>query len=503
MVIKFYDTMTGKKVEFKPKEEGNLYIYVCGFTPNNYPHVGHARTAIIFDIIRRVFAKNGYNVHYLTNFTDIDDKIIAKANEEGISYEDVSSKYISAYLKAMELLNVSPPIMYARVTENIDIIVEMISGLIEKKHAYESNGDVYFSVRSFKNYGKLSKRSIREMLIGARVEPEEGKKDPLDFALWKKAKEGEPYWDSPWGKGRPGWHIECSAMSLKYLGNSLDIHGGAQDLIFPHHENEIAQSEAYTGISPFARYWIHTGWVTKDSEKMSKSIGNVFGIDEILKIVSPNVLRFFLISTLYSSPLEFQMSAISQADKTFEKILITAKRLDEAILASPKGAINSDVLKIFKCIDDDFSESLTDNFNTPLAISNLINACKETNKVLDRGGESYDTLSQIRNYLNDWLDTLGFKNVLMEDLKIKEDTSLKNNLILLAKKYEIKLESENIEEIVNRLIELRNEKRKNREFSLADNIRDDLLKLGIQLEDKKDSTVYRLVRDIDVSEQNS
>ncbi|HQG82318.1 MAG TPA: class I tRNA ligase family protein, partial [Caldisericia bacterium] len=215
MVIKFYDTMTGKKVEFKPKEEGNLYIYVCGFTPNNYPHVGHARTAIIFDIIRRVFAKNGYNVHYLTNFTDIDDKIIAKANEEGISYEDVSYKYISAYLKAMELLNVSPPIMYARVTENIDIIVEMISGLIEKKHAYESNGDVYFSVRSFKNYGKLSKRSIREMLIGARVEPEEGKKDPLDFALWKKAKEGEPHWDSPWGKGRPGWHIECSAMSLK------------------------------------------------------------------------------------------------------------------------------------------------------------------------------------------------------------------------------------------------------------------------------------------------
>jgi len=497
MVIKFYDTMTGKKVE------GNLYIYVCGFTPNNYPHVGHARTAIIFDVIRRVFAKNGYNVHYLTNFTDIDDKIIAKANEEGISPEEVSSKYINAYLKAMELLNVSPPIMYARVTENIDIIIEMISGLIEKKHAYESNGDVYFSVRSFKEYGKLSKRSIKEMLIGARVEPEEGKKDSLDFALWKKAKEGEPYWDSPWGKGRPGWHIECSAMSLKYLGNSLDIHGGAQDLIFPHHENEIAQSEGYTGISPFARYWIHTGWVTKDSEKMSKSIGNVFRIDEILKIVSPNVLRFFLISTLYSSPLEFQMSAISQADKTFEKIVITAKRLNEAILTSPKGAISSDILKIFKCIDDDFSTSLTDNFNTPLAISNLINACKEINKLLDSGGESYDTLLQIRDYLNDWLDTLGFKNVLEEDLKIKEDTSLKDNLIGLARKYEIKLESENIEEIVNKLIELRNEKRRNREYSLADNIRDDLLKLGIQLEDKKDSTVYRFVRDINVSEQNS
>lgn len=503
MGIKIYNTLTRKKEEFVPITEGEVKMYVCGPTVYNFFHIGNARTFLVFDTVRRYFEYRGYKVRFIQNFTDIDDKMIKKANEEGVTVKDIADRYIKEYYRDADKLNLKRATVNPRATEHMDEIISFIKDLVDKGYAYEIDGDVYFETKKFKGYGKLSHQSIDDLEAGARIDIDERKKDPMDFALWKAQKAGEPAWESPWGMGRPGWHIECSTMASSLLGETIDIHGGGADLVFPHHENEIAQSEAYTGISPFARYWIHTGWVTKDSEKMSKSIGNVFGIDEILKIVSPNVLRFFLISTLYSSPLEFQMSAISQADKTFEKIVITAKRLDEAILASPKGAINSDVLKIFKCIDDDFSESLTDNFNTPLAISNLINACKETNKVLDRGGESYDTLSQIRNYLNDWLDTLGFKNVLMEDLKIKEDTSLKNNLILLAKKYEIKLESENIEEIVNRLIELRNEKRKNREFSLADNIRDDLLKLGIQLEDKKDSTVYRLVRDIDVSEQNS
>jgi len=501
MSIKFYDTMSAKKVEFIPREKDNLYIYVCGFTPNNYPHLGHARAAVVFDVIRRVFIRNGYSVHYLTNFTDIDDKIIAKANEEGISPSSVSEKYINAYLKAMELLNISPPMFYARVTENIEEIIKMISVLIEKGHSYVSNGDVYFSVRSFKEYGKLSKRSIREMLVGARIEPRENKRDPLDFALWKSAKVGEPFWESPWGRGRPGWHIECSAMSLKYLGNSFDIHGGGQDLVFPHHENEIAQAEAYTGISPFARYWIHTGWLTRDNEKMSKSIGNVFRIDEILKIVSPNILRFFLISTLYSSPLEFQGGALSQAGKTFERIVITLKRLNEAILNAPSSGlnINSEVLRLFDFLESDLNNALTDNFNTPLALSILISACREINRILDQGEESLETLKGIKEHLVNWLDIFGFKEVEKEELKFKDDASLKEKLIELSHKYGIKIENEEISDIINRFVELRNEKRRNKEYSLADSIRNDLLEVGIQLEDKKDSTVYRIVRDLDVN----
>jgi len=445
-----------------------------------------------------VFIRNGYNVHYLTNFTDMDDKIIAKANEEGISPFSVSERHITSYLKAMELLNVSPPKFYARVTENINDIIEMISVLIEKKHAYESGGDVYFSVRSFRGYGKLSKRSIREMLVGARIEPEENKRDPLDFALWKAAKEKEPFWESPWGRGRPGWHIECSAMSLKYLGNSFDIHGGAQDLIFPHHENEIAQSEAYTGIGPFAKYWIHTGWVTRDSEKMSKSIGNVFKIDEILKIVSPNILRFFLISTLYSSPLEFQINALSQASRTFERIVITLKRLNEAILNASSEGLNCEIVKLFEYMENDLNEALIDNFNTPLALSILFNACKEVNRILDSGEESYKTLKKIKKYLNDWLDIFGFKAVEKEESRILDEVCLKEKLIELKKKYGISFKSEKVEEIINRFIQLRNEKRESKEYSLADLIRNDLLEIGIQLEDKKDSTIYRFVRNLDV-----
>lgn len=499
MSIKFFDTMSANKIEFIPREKGNLYIYVCGFTPNNYPHVGHARTAIVFDVIRRVFTRNGYNVHYLTNFTDIDDKIIAKAKEEGVSPFIVSEKYIKSYIRAMELLNIIPPITYGRVTENIKEIIEMISTLIEKKYAYESNGDVYFSVRSFKGYGKLSKRSIRELLVGARVDPEENKRNPLDFALWKKAKENEPFWESPWGNGRPGWHIECSAMSLKYLGNSFDIHGGAQDLIFPHHENEIAQSEAYTGISPFARYWIHTGWVTKNNEKMSKSIGNIFRIDEILRIVSPNVLRFHFLSTLYSSPLEFQTTSLYQAIKTFDKIVITLKRLNEALSNTSSGMVDNEVEKSFEYMENDFNEALTDNFNTPLAISILLNLCKEINRILDSGEGNYETLKVIKDQLINWSSTFGFKDIESEEFKIQEEISLKEILFELAEKYGTRVEGNNIKEIINRLIELRNEKRRNKEYTLADSIRNDLLEVGVQLEDKKDSTVYRFVRDFDVN----
>ena len=498
MKLSFFDTMQAKKVQFVPRDQGNLYMYVCGFTPNNYPHVGHARTAIMFDIIKRVFEKNGFMVHYLSNFTDIDDKIIAKANDEGIAPKEIAEKYINLYLQGMSDLNVSPPIMFARVTENIPEIVEMISVLISKGNAYESDGDVYFSIRSFPEYGKLSKRSIREMLIGARIEPGEKKKDPLDFALWKQAKPGEPSWDSPWGKGRPGWHIECSVMSLKHLKNGFDIHGGAQDLIFPHHENEIAQSESYTGAKPFSNYWIHTGWVTRDNEKMSKSLGNVFRIDEVLKIISPNVLRFFLISTLYSSPMEFQLSSLNQANKNFERIVITINRLNEKINLSKDGKEDIELIKKFEFLSQDFNNALLDNFNTPLALSIIITTCKEINKLLDEGLADNLTLSRIKNILTEWLDTLNFKNIEKTEIK-KIDDNLYDKLKTISENYSIISENESVEELINKLIELRNKSRNEKDFDTADNIRKDLLALNIQLEDKIDHTDYRIISDINVN----
>jgi cysteinyl-tRNA synthetase len=498
MELSFYDTFQAKKVQFVPRDEGNLYMYVCGFTPNNYPHVGHARTAIIFDIIKKIFEKNGFIVHYLSNFTDIDDKIIAKANEEGIPPKDVAEKYINIYLEAMKALNVCPPIKFARVTENITEIVEMISVLISKGNAYASDGDVYYNIRSFPEYGKLSKRSIREMLVGARVEPGEKKRDPLDFALWKKAKPGEPSWESPWGLGRPGWHIECSVMSLKYLRTGFDIHGGAQDLIFPHHENEIAQSEAYTGEKPFSKYWIHTGWVTKDHEKMSKSLGNVFRIDEVLNIVSPNVLRFFLISTMYSSPMEFQQSSLSQANKNFERIVITLNRLNEKIKTSDKDKLDEEINKKFTFIGYDFNKALLDNFNTPLALSIIITSCKEINKLIDEGLSEQYTLSILKNFLLDWLDTLNFSNVEKTEIKNLDD-SLLEKVKILVDKYLLKIENDNLEEIITKLIELRNIKRNEKDYETSDSIRKDLLNLNIQLEDKLDRTDYRIISDIDVN----
>jgi cysteinyl-tRNA synthetase len=398
----------------------------------------------------------------------------------------------------MKSLNVCPPIKFARVTENITEIVEMISVLISKGNAYASDGDVYYNIRSFPEYGKLSKRSIREMLVGARIEPGEKKRDPLDFALWKQAKPGEPSWESPWGLGRPGWHIECSVMSLKYLRTGFDIHGGAQDLIFPHHENEIAQSEAYTGEKPFSKYWIHTGWVTKDHEKMSKSLGNVFRIDEVLNIVSPNVLRFFLISTMYSSPMEFQQSSLSQANKNFERVVITLNRLNEKIKTSDKGNLDEEINKKFTFIGYDFNKALLDNFNTPLALSIIITSCKEINKLIDEGLSEQSTLSILKNFLLDWLDTLNFSNVEKTEIKNLDD-SLLEKVKILVDKYLLKIENDNLEEIITKLIELRNIKRNEKDYESADSIRKDLLNLNIQLEDKLDRTDYRIISDIDAN----
>jgi cysteinyl-tRNA synthetase len=491
--VLFYDTMKADKIEFVPREPNKMYMYVCGLTPSGYPHVGHARTAIIFDIIRRIFERNGFDVTYISNFTDIDDKIIAKANEEGVSPKEIADKYSKAYLDAMKELNIKELKLWAKVTENIPEIIDMVQTLIQKGYAYESAGDVYYRVKHFKAYGKLSKRSIREMLVGARIEPGEKKEDNLDFALWKNAKPGEPSWDSPWGKGRPGWHIECSAMSLKYLQNSFDIHGGAQDLVFPHHENEIAQAEAYTGIVPFSHYWIHAGWVTMNREKMSKSVGNVFKIADALKLISPNVLRFFFISTLYSSPLEYAPNLLFQANRGFERIVLTMKRLFDFVETAEGEPIDKSMKDKFEKYNFSFDDSLRDNFNTPEAISVIMMACKEANKAIDDNKVNFATANYMHSKISEWLSVLGFKDVENTRLSVI-NLDLKSEIETLLTSHKISFESsEEIDSLVNKLIACREEARKNKQYALGDMIRKELSDLDILLEDQASKTIYRIV----------
>jgi cysteinyl-tRNA synthetase len=495
--IKFYDTLQGEKVLFQPREANNVYMYVCGLTPSNYPHIGHARTAVIFDIIQRIFIHFGYKVHYCSNFTDIDDKIIARAKEEKISPSELAEKYIEAYLESMKELNVKIPSCFARVTHHIPEIIDIVQTLIEKQYAYASGGDVYFRVRSFKSYGKLSKRSIKELLVGARIEPDEKKEDPLDFALWKAVKPGEPFWDSPWGKGRPGWHIECSAMSLKYLNNSFDIHGGAQDLIFPHHENEIAQAEAYSGIEPFSRYWIHAGWVTLNKEKMSKSIGNVFRLSEALSLVHANVLRLFFISTLYSSPLDYDIKNLHQAGKALERIVLTLKRLSQEI---KKKQEEQDIVKngtFLNTLKADFDHALADNFNTPQAIAVIMLAVKEANRLMDDADLGEIQAEDLRKTIIDWLNILGFHEVEQTSFARFSDKELTESLAGLLSAYQINSSSAmDVSSMVNKLIELRKTSRVEKNFALADQIRKDLSEMNIYLEDTTEGTTFRISEDL-------
>jgi cysteinyl-tRNA synthetase len=334
--LRIYNSLTRREEEFVPRELGKVSIYACGLTVQGPPHVGHVRGAIVFDAVRRWFMHLGYKVHMVQNFTDIDDKIIAAAAKEGITPAEVADKYAKKYIEVMERLGVLP-VHYCRVTENMHEIIRMIERLIEKGHAYVVDGDVYYDVSSFPEYGKLSGRNLDEVRAGYRIEVDERKDDPADFALWKAAKPGEPYWESPWGKGRPGWHIECSAMSLKYLGPGFDIHAGGNDLVFPHHENEIAQSEAYLG-GVFARYWIHWGSVNLRQEKMSKSVGNFFTAEEILAEFEPDVLRLFLLSTAYRSPIEFSRERMQEAQSALRRIRTALRNARRFLPAAPEDA---------------------------------------------------------------------------------------------------------------------------------------------------------------------
>ncbi len=497
--LKIYNTLTGKKETFVPLYQGRIDMYVCGVTVYDVCHIGHARSAVVFDAIRRYFRHRGYDIRFVKNFTDIDDKIINRAASEGLPWDKVAEKYIKKYYEDMHRLGVADADLEPRATGHIKEIIEIIKGLVEKGHAYEIDGDVYFSVPSFPEYGKLSgRKKLEEMLAGARVEVDERKKNPMDFALWKSSKEGEPAWDSPWGPGRPGWHIECSAMVLKHLGQTIDIHAGGADLIFPHHENEIAQSEAYTE-KPFVRYWMHNGFITVNKEKMSKSLGNFFTIEEILQRFDPEAVRLFLLQTHYRSPIEFSNEPLEEAEHTLERFYQSLERLDDFLML-PEGKHESspagfdDENGIIASFKKHFVQAMDDDFNTALAIGHIFELIKDINRFLDAkpaGAKAKELMSGAKREL---LEAAGVLNVFNRTpsewqralLKIKkvvaeEHAVLKEDVQIT--KFEIDIES---------LIAERQKARESKDWARADAIRADLEKRGIILEDKQGKTAWRV-----------
>ncbi len=467
-MIKVYNTMERKKVPFIPQTESRVSMYVCGPTTYNYIHIGNARPIVVFDAIRKYLQYKGFDVTYVQNYTDIDDKIIRKAREEKTDPLELAGRYIEEYSKDAAALGVEPANIHPKVSENIPEIVEMIQTLIEKGHAYERNGDVYFRVRSFREYGKLSGRDLDELKSGARVQVDELKEDPLDFALWKKAKPEEPSWESPWGQGRPGWHIECSAMSMKFMGPTFDIHGGGYDLVFPHHENEIAQSECYTGQT-FANYWLHNGFITVNEEKMSKSLGNFFLVREVLETFSGAVVRFFLLSTHYRSPLDFSDTKLAEDERALSKLQNTWEHLLEA--TPTRGAVGAPSLEdAARAARLHIEEAMDDDFNTALAVGALFDFAREINSGLARG-LTEEELEAAKQVLQDFgVDILG---VLTEKAAPAGDDALTADLMEL-------------------IIEIRTKVREDKNWSLADLIRDRLKEKGVHLEDTKEGTRWKV-----------
>lgn len=483
--MRFYNTMSNKIEEFETIEKEKVKMYVCGPTVYNYIHLGNARPIIVFDTLARYFKYRGYDVTYIQNFTDVDDKIIKRSNEEGISVKEVTEKYIKGFFEDIEPLNISDDIVRPKVTENMPEIIEIIKKLIDEDFAYEKDGNVFFEVKKFEEYGSLSNQKIDELEIGARVDIMEEKNNPLDFALWKRKKEGEPYWDSPWGQGRPGWHIECSAMAKKYLGDTFDIHGGGQDLVFPHHENEIAQSRcAYHGN--FANYWLHNGFIQVNGDKMSKSLGNFFLLREILGKFPGNVVRLFILGTHYRKPINFSMDNMEDSRKTLKNIVTSMNNFSEIIEKfSGKGSHEGEVsdntgnnsTNEFKEkvneLDKKFMEAMDEDMNTPQALAVIFDQIKETKKfsVNISNGEEAEALNYSYNSLRKKLEEVLGIMLFMED----ENKNFKNNDKLTGNLIEL-------------LIKLRADARKEKNFKLSDEIRDNLKELGIEIQDNKDGT---------------
>ena len=486
MPIRIYNTRTGEKTELQPLNDNHVKMYVCGITAYDYCHIGHARSALAFDMIYRYLLYRGYKVTYVRNFTDIDDKIINRAQEQGTTTEELSERFIRMFHEDMEQLGVAAPTVEPKATEHVQEIIDMIAGLIDMDMAYQVDGDVYFAVEQFKNYGILSRRSLADMQAGARIEVNEKKRNPMDFALWKSSKPGEPTWESPWGPGRPGWHIECSAMSKKYLGDSFDIHGGGKDLIFPHHENEIAQSMGATG-SPFVNIWVHHGFVTIRDEKMSKSLGNFLTIRDVLKRFSPEGLRLFVFSTHYRSPLNYSDAAIQDAEAGLERLyecLAEIERLPHAGSADKKSVVAKKDAAKLKSLEDRFQKVMDNDFNTAQAVAQIFDAVKRLNKIVRAmpGTPCQDDLKLLRSTGAKIRELAGIIGLLLEDPV--EHT--KTRQVKLLKK--IDLDNETIE----KMIEERNVARHEKDWAKGDTIRDELLAKGVELKDGPEGTSWKV-----------
>lgn len=455
--MKIYNTMTRQKEEFVPVDKNEVKIYACGPTVYNYIHIGNARPLCVFDVLRRYLEYRGYKVKFVQNFTDIDDKIIKRANEEGVSYEEISEKYIKEFWTDADGLNFKHATVHPKATENIDEIIDIIKTLVDKGYAYEAGGDVYFRTLKFNEYGKLSHQPIEDLESGARIAIGEVKDDPLDFALWKGAKPGEPYWDSPWGKGRPGWHIECSAMNRKYLGNTIDIHCGGKDLVFPHHENEIAQSECANGCT-FARYWMHNGYINVDNVKMSKSLGNFKTVREIADVYGYEVIRYFLISAHYRSPINYNIDIIEQCKSALERLYTCRDSLDFTIknASDTAGEDDDKLIKLFESRKDEFITAMDDDLNTADGIAALFELTKDINTNLISQQVSKAVCEKAAQIFDEICDVLG---------------------LLYNRK------SNDLSDEIESLIAKRQEARKNKDWATADKIRDDLKAMGIILKD--------------------
>ena len=471
-MLTIYNTLTRKQEEFKPQTPGVVNMYVCGPTVYNYIHIGNARSAIAFDTVRRYLEFKGYKVNYVSNFTDVDDKMIKAAHKQGITVPQLADKYIQAFMEDTKAINIEPATMHPRATENIPEIIKFVQGLIDKGYAYEKDGDVYYRARKFKDYGQLSGQSIDDLEVGAseHVSADEinKKEDPMDFALWKAAKPGEINWDSPWGKGRPGWHIECSVMSTKYLGKTIDIHGGGQDLEFPHHENEIAQSEAETG-QKFVRYWMHNGFVTigKDNEKMSKSLHNFITVHDIIKQVDPQVLRFFMATTQYRRPIQYSEDNLIDAQNNLEHIQTAFDNLTYRQKYSQDGAdpVVTQKLADFK---QSFTEAMDNDINVQNGITVVYELVKFANVYAQHKAVKAAALTEMKDLISELVSIFGVKLA-------SSDNELNN-------------------EHIQALIDERNEARKNKDFARSDQIRDELKAQGIILEDTPQGTRFKRVK---------
>ncbi|MBI5097181.1 MAG: cysteine--tRNA ligase [Nitrospirae bacterium] len=493
-MLRLYNTLTGKKEPFEPLIPGHVGMYVCGVTVYDVCHIGHARSALVFDGIRRYLEYKGFHVTYVKNFTDIDDKIITRAQKEGGPWKEIAERYIEEYNRDMEMLGVRKADREPRATDHIEEMQKIIDGLMLKNHAYRTDGDVYYRVRSFGGYGRLSGRDTEEMLAGARVEVDERKEDPLDFALWKESKAGEPAWTSPWGGGRPGWHIECSAMSMKYLGMTFDIHGGGKDLIFPHHENEIAQSEAYTG-RPFARYWVHNGFVNVNQEKMSKSLGNFFTIREVFEKypytsrVTAEVLRYFLLSSHYRSPVDFSDPGMASAHAALDSFYAMFQKTGEARQGSGEGIPVQGDKGVREGISEcrrEFLEAMDDDFNTAAAIGSLQKLRREVNARMAEG-ISAGIAEELENLFKTFGNILGLFSY--DPFKWEFNKTLTAEVVLSAKfGIAVSADITTSEEVIQKLISEREEARKKKDWKRSDEIRDRLSKAGITIEDRPDGT---------------